>query len=98
MKRFVTVLVVFAVCTSTGLARKWTDSTGKHTVEAEFVGFSDGKVLLKVQGENAPSQDHQHSSREVKRSGPGIGWDGGSRQKIVPIERWQSRALRNYRE
>lgn len=28
-------------------ARTWTDSTGKRTVEAEFVDFKDGKVQLK---------------------------------------------------
>ena len=28
-------------------ARTWTDSTGNHTVEAEFVDLKDGKVRLK---------------------------------------------------
>jgi hypothetical protein len=28
-------------------ARKWTDSTGKHHIEAEFVEFKDGKVRLR---------------------------------------------------
>lgn len=28
-------------------ARKWTDSTGKFSVEAEYLGFRDGKVHLK---------------------------------------------------
>jgi hypothetical protein len=27
--------------------RIWTDSTGKHTIEAEFVGLADGNVTLK---------------------------------------------------
>ncbi len=29
------------------LPRKWTDSTGKHSVEAEFVDLKDGKLRLK---------------------------------------------------
>lgn len=27
-------------------ARTWTDSTGKYQLEADFVDFNDGKVLL----------------------------------------------------
>lgn len=34
------------VCTS-AWPREWTDATGKYTVEAEFAGVEDGKVLLR---------------------------------------------------
>jgi formylglycine-generating enzyme required for sulfatase activity len=43
----VVALLVMVVCVPTALARKWTESTGKYTVEAEFVDFKDGKVRLK---------------------------------------------------
>jgi hypothetical protein len=29
--------------------RQWTDSTGKHTVQAEFIGLKGGKVRLRKQ-------------------------------------------------
>jgi hypothetical protein len=36
-----------AVCAGNGLARTWTDSTGKFKIEAELVDVEDGKVRLK---------------------------------------------------
>jgi hypothetical protein len=47
MRTFLVAILVFAVCTPIALARKWTDSTGNYTTEAEFVDFKDGKVHLK---------------------------------------------------
>jgi hypothetical protein len=47
MRTLIAAVLVLAVCTPTAFARKWTDSIGKHTVEAEFVDFKDGKVWLK---------------------------------------------------
>ena len=46
------VLMVLVVSSIAGeaTARKWTDSTGKHTVEAEFVDCRDGKVQLRKEG------------------------------------------------
>jgi len=38
---------VLAVAVSPAKARTWTDSTGKHTVEADLVKVEDGKVILK---------------------------------------------------
>jgi hypothetical protein len=42
-----TAVLVVVVCTPVAFARKWTDSTGKHEVEAEFAGLKDGKVQLR---------------------------------------------------
>jgi hypothetical protein len=47
MRTLIAAMLVLAVCVPTALARTWTDSTGKYTVEAEFVEFKDGKVRLK---------------------------------------------------
>ncbi len=47
MRTLIAAVLVLAICTPTAFARKWTDSTGKHTVEAEFLEFKDGKVWLK---------------------------------------------------
>jgi hypothetical protein len=41
------VCFVFAVGVSGAAARKWTDTTGKFNVEAEFVEVQNGKVRLK---------------------------------------------------
>lgn len=40
-------MVACIMLTSDASARKWTDSTGDRTVEAEFLDFRDGKVHLK---------------------------------------------------
>lgn len=41
------VVVLFALGANYALARKWTDKTGRFSVEAEFVELRDGKVALK---------------------------------------------------
>jgi len=38
---------ILTVSPTSVFARKWTDSTGTHTVEAEFLGITDGNVRLK---------------------------------------------------
>jgi len=40
-------MIVSTFWTSTAFARKWTDSTGKYTVEADLVDFKDGVVQLR---------------------------------------------------
>jgi hypothetical protein len=47
MKLLIVAAIVYAVCAPMALARTWTDSSGKHTVEAEFVDLKDGKVRIK---------------------------------------------------
>ena len=47
MRTLIVTVLVLAVCAPMALARTWTDSTGKHTVEAEFIDMKDGKVRLK---------------------------------------------------
>ena len=56
-------------------ARTWTDRTGKQQVEADFVDFNDGKVLLTqadgqifaVNLEEFSKQDQEYVRRELKR-------------------------------
>ena len=51
MSRRLMIVVVLFGAASGAQARTWTDSTGKHSIEAEFVGVEDGKVQLrKVDG------------------------------------------------
>lgn len=47
MKVLIATVPVLAVFTTVAFARQWTDSTGKYTVEAEFLDFKDGKVRMK---------------------------------------------------
>lgn len=47
MRTQIAAVLILAVSTSMAFARKWTDSTGKYTVEAEFVELKDGKVRLR---------------------------------------------------
>lgn len=42
-----TLFTLLVLCCAAADARPWTDSTGKRTVEAEFVSLVDGKVTLK---------------------------------------------------
>jgi hypothetical protein len=41
------MLLASTLCAADSAARKWTDATGKFSVEAELVDFQDGKVRLK---------------------------------------------------
>lgn len=50
MRTLIAAMLVLAVCTPVALARKWTDSTGKYSLEAELVDVKEGKVLLKREG------------------------------------------------
>lgn len=47
MRILIVAVLVLAACTPPAFARKWTDSTGKHTIEAEFVEYKSGKAWLK---------------------------------------------------
>jgi hypothetical protein len=50
--RLLLVLLMIAVCTTPGVARKWTDSTGAFSVEADLAAATATKVtLLKKDGE-----------------------------------------------
>jgi SLA1 Homology Domain 1 (SHD1) protein len=44
---YASVLLVIGATSPTTLARLWTDSTGRYTVDADLVGFNDSKVILK---------------------------------------------------
>ena len=43
----VTFAVMLGLCGSEAFARKWTDKTGKFSVEADFVSVADGAISLK---------------------------------------------------
>ena len=47
MRTLVSTMLILAVLSPLASGRTWTDSTGKHTVEAAFVDLKDGKVRLK---------------------------------------------------
>ena len=47
MRSLIAAVLVLTVCAPVSFARQWTDSTGKFTIEAEFVEFKDGEVRLK---------------------------------------------------
>jgi hypothetical protein len=49
MRTLLVAMLAVGVCVPAAFARKWTDSTEKRTVEAEFADFKDGKVQLKRQ-------------------------------------------------
>jgi len=40
-------LLIVDVCSSAALARVWTDSTGRYTLDADLVGFNDSQAILK---------------------------------------------------
>ena len=73
----VTVALMLAVCTADALARKWTDSTGHFSVEAELVQLQDGSVHLKkanggiiaVALERLSEADQEFVKRQIE--GPG---------------------------
>ena len=41
------VVLIFTICVPTAAARTWTDSTGTHKIEGEFVKLADGKVEIR---------------------------------------------------
>jgi phosphatidylserine/phosphatidylglycerophosphate/cardiolipin synthase-like enzyme len=47
MRILLATVVVLAVCNLAAFARNWTDTTGKHAIEAEFVNVEDSSVRLK---------------------------------------------------
>jgi len=62
--------MLLAVWAPVGSARTWTDSTGKYTVEAEFVDSEDGKVSLKKEDGtvvNLPIQKLSKADQEFIR-------------------------------
>lgn len=53
MRIVIALLLCAVVNPSTAFARKWTDSTGKHSREGDFVELKDGHVwLMQANGEN----------------------------------------------
>ncbi|NQU24558.1 MAG: hypothetical protein HQ567_25015 [Candidatus Nealsonbacteria bacterium] len=76
MKNLLTLIVVALLASATTAEdRVWTDATGGHTVEAEFSGLNDGKVILKrVDGqtfamplEGFSRADQEYVRKEVER-------------------------------
>jgi len=85
MRTVITAVLVLAVCAPTALARKWTDSTAKYTVEAELVRFEDGKVQLRkadgtvvtVPIEKLSESDLAIGFAVIASAGP-VPWDTGT--------------------
>src|SRR5262245_35869194 len=44
---YASVLLVVGAGSPTTLARVWTDSTGRYTVDADLIGFNYSKVIVK---------------------------------------------------
>ena len=69
MRRFVVVgltLGLIAICSSVD-GRIWTDSSGKHSIDAELIEFIDGQVRLKkANGEIARLPLGQLSKKDQK--------------------------------
>jgi len=84
------VLLCCAASSAESEPRKWTDSTGKHTIQAVFVKFEDGKVVLqKSDGKllalspSKLSKTDQEFVRELlaaKRDGPALASEKASSQ------------------
>ena len=76
MKTMIAAVLVVVFCTSPASARKWTDSTGKYTVEAEFLEVQDGKVRLRKENGSVISipmdrltwEDQEWVRRQLKTS------------------------------
>ena len=74
MRTAITVATVLVMFAPTAFARKWTDSTGQYTVEAEFLDFKDGKVRLSKENstivavpiERLSKADQEWVRRQVK--------------------------------
>ena len=63
------IMAVFVL--TVALARKWIDSTGEYTVEAEFVDFKDGKIQLRKANGNVvavPIEKLSESDRAFVKS------------------------------
>lgn len=87
MRKYVATaaLLILNVLAAPAVARKWTDSTGKHTVEAEFVAFKDGDISLKYQDGTIHKVSIERLSKadqEFVKSLPGAG--GGKRLEKEP--------------
>ncbi len=70
----IVAVLVLASCTSMASGRKWTDSTGKYTIEAEFVDFKHGKVQLEKTGGSIvslPIERLSEADREFVKLQPG---------------------------
>jgi hypothetical protein len=84
---FVCALCLVGLAVSFAFARKWTDSTGKYSVEADFVDFNDGKVTLKKEngGTLSISIDKlsQADQEYVKSQVPTQVRNGGEKQETV---------------
>ena len=62
------------LCCGQAPARTWTDSTGKHKIEGEFVKLADGQVdirrddgkLVRIPLEKLSEADQQHARKAAK--------------------------------
>jgi len=62
-RRIVTVIFTASVFSTVVLARTWTDRSGEFEVEAEYVGYKNGKVRLKSEKGKSITVDVQRLSQ-----------------------------------
>jgi hypothetical protein len=85
MRPFLAVVITLAVCIPMVSGRTWTDSTGKHTTEAEFVKYTDGKVQLKKDDGSVvsiPIQELSEADQEYVRLRKKASEESASTKKV----------------
>ena len=75
--RFLGISVALLLCACVANARQWSDSTGKHKLQADFVDFKDGMVRLKTEDgrvisvaiEKLSEADQQFVKSQIEQAG-----------------------------
>lgn len=83
---FVVLTIVMICCAGDARARKWTDSTGRFTVEAELVEVKDGNVRLRREDGSVislPSDRLSEADRRYLQSQPQPANPGAPRLTLV---------------
>ncbi len=78
LRRLLALVVLLAATDSMAEMRQWSDTSGKYTTKAEFVGIADGEVqLLKESGESIRirldalcRKDQEFAFSQVKQAAP----------------------------
>ena len=88
------LMFLLGFCVPNAQARKWTDKSGKYSIDAEFVGLTDGQVTLKRSDgrtirlalENLSKAD-QEQVRQLASSIPKAKTDLRFRRHVQPPKR-----------
>jgi hypothetical protein len=94
LQLFVVVFLVVLVSTADSETRKWSDKSGTHSVDAEFVGLADGQVVLKREGGrtvrvpldklSAQDQEYVRQQSAAKPANPFAASDDGPVRQAKP--------------